>query len=91
MLLVVNGNGSLSPASIEFSLLLISGFIAAVVGGLDSLLGTVIGGMILGLSTAFVLMYISDSLFFIAPFIILLLALIIRPQGILGKKGGRRA
>lgn len=91
MLLVVNGNGSLSPASIEFSLLLISGFIAAVVGGLDSLLGTVIGGLILGLSTAFVLMYISDSLFFIAPFIILLLALIIRPQGILGKKGGRRA
>ena len=91
MLLVVNGNGSFSPASLEFSLLLISGFIAAVVGGLDSLLGTVIGGMILGLITAFVLMYVSDSLFFITPFVILLLSLILRPQGILGKKGGRRA
>jgi branched-chain amino acid transport system permease protein len=91
MLMVVNGNGSLSPASIEFSLLLISGFIAAVVGGLDSLLGTVLGGLVLGLITAFVLMYVSDSLFFIAPFVILLLALLIRPQGILGKKGGRRA
>lgn len=91
MLMVVNGNGSFSPASLEFSLLLISGFIAAVVGGLDSVLGTVLGGLILGLITAFVLMYVSDSLFFIAPFVVLLLALLIRPQGILGKKGGRRA
>jgi branched-chain amino acid transport system permease protein len=91
LLLVANGNGSFSTASIEFSLLLISGFIAAVIGGLESLLGAVIGGLALGIITAFVLMYISDSLFFIAPFVILLLVLFIRPQGILGKKGGRRA
>jgi branched-chain amino acid transport system permease protein len=91
LLLVANGNGSFSTASMEFSLLLISGFIAAVIGGLESLLGAVIGGLALGIITAFVLMYISDSLFFIAPFVILLLVLFIRPQGILGKKGGRRA
>jgi branched-chain amino acid transport system permease protein len=75
----------------EFSLLLISGFIAAVIGGLDSLVGAVIGGILLGLVTAFVLMYISGSLFFIAPFIVLLLVLFIRPQGIIGVKAGRRA
>jgi branched-chain amino acid transport system permease protein len=91
LLLVTNGNGSFSTASMEFKLLLISGFIAAVIGGLESLLGAVIGGLALGIITAFVLMYISDSLFFIAPFVILLLVLFIRPQGILGKKGGRRA
>ena len=91
LLLVANGNGSFSTASIEFSLLLISGFIAAVIGGLESVLGAVLGGLTLGIITAFVLMYISDSLFFIAPFVILLLVLFIRPQGILGKKGGRRA
>jgi branched-chain amino acid transport system permease protein len=91
LLLVTNGNGSFSSASMEFKLLLISGFIAAVIGGLESLLGAVIGGLALGIITAFVLMYISDSLFFIAPFVILLLVLFIRPQGILGKKGGRRA
>ncbi|MBP6148353.1 MAG: branched-chain amino acid ABC transporter permease [Candidatus Planktophila sp.] len=91
LLLVANGNGSFSTVSIEFSLLLISGFIAAVIGGLESLLGAVIGGLALGIITAFVLMYISDSLFFIAPFVILLLVLFIRPQGFLGKKGGRRA
>jgi branched-chain amino acid transport system permease protein len=91
LLLVANGNGSFSSASLEFSLLLISGFIAAVIGGLESILGAVLGGLALGILTAFVLMYVSDSLFFIAPFVILLLVLFIRPQGILGKKGGRRA
>jgi len=91
LLLTSNGNGSFSPESIEFSLLLISGFIAAVIGGLDSLVGAVIGGLVLGLATAFVLMYVSGSLFFVAPFVILLLVLFIRPQGIIGTKAGRRA
>jgi branched-chain amino acid transport system permease protein len=45
----------------------------------------------LGLVTSFVLMYISGSLFFIAPFVVLLLVLFIRPQGIIGVKAGRRA
>ena len=91
LLLTSNGNGSFSPASMEFSLLLISGFIAAVIGGLDSLVGAVTGGIFLGLVTSFVLMYISGSLFFIAPFVVLLLVLFIRPQGIIGVKAGRRA
>jgi branched-chain amino acid transport system permease protein len=91
LLLTSNGNGAFSPESAEFSLLFISGFIAAVVGGLDSLVGAVIGGIFLGLITAFVLMYISGSLFFIAPFVVLLLVLFIRPQGIIGVKAGRRA
>jgi branched-chain amino acid transport system permease protein len=87
----VNGNGNFSPDSIEFSLLLVSGFIAAVIGGLDSLLGAVIGGMFLGLTISFVLMYISGGLFFIAPFVILLAILFVRPQGIIGARAGRRA
>ena len=91
MFQTVNGNGTLSPDSIEFSLLLVSGFIAAVIGGLDSLIGAVIGGLVLGLMISFVLMYISSGLFFIAPFVILLLVLFIRPQGIFGAKAARRA
>lgn len=91
LLLTSNGNGSFNPDSMEFSLLLISGFIAAVIGGLESLVGSVLGGLILGLVTAFVLMYISGSLFFIAPFVVLLTVLFIRPQGIIGAKVGRRA
>jgi branched-chain amino acid transport system permease protein len=87
----VNGNGNFSPDSIEFSLLLVSGFIAAVIGGLDSLLGAVLGGLFLGILISFVLMYVSSGLFFIAPFIILLTVLFVRPQGIIGVKAGRRA
>jgi len=91
MLQTVNGNGTLSPDSIDFSLLLVSGFIAAVIGGLESLVGAVIGGLLLGFLISFVLMYISSALFFIAPFVILLVVLFIRPQGIIGAKASRRA
>ena len=91
MFQTINGNGTFSPDSIEFSLLLVTGFIAAVIGGLESLTGAVIGGLVLGLVIAFVLMYISSSLFFLAPFIVLLIVLFIRPQGILGVKAARRA
>ena len=82
---------TLGPDSIEFSLLLVSGFIAAVIGGLDSLLGAVLGGLFLGITISFVLMYVSSGLFFIAPFIVLLTVLFIRPQGIIGVKASRRA
>jgi branched-chain amino acid transport system permease protein len=91
MLQTVNGNGTLSPDSIDFSLLLVSGFIAAVIGGLESLVGAVIGGLLLGILISFILMYVSSALFFIAPFVILLIVLFIRPQGIIGAKAGRRA
>ena len=91
MFQTINGNGTLSPDSIDFSLLLVSGFIAAVIGGLDSLPGAVIGGLVLGLMISFVLMYVSGGLFFIAPFVILLLVLFIRPQGVFGAKAARRA
>jgi branched-chain amino acid transport system permease protein len=91
MFQTVNGNGTLSPDSIEFSLLLVSGFIAAVIGGLDSLVGAVMGGLIAGLVISFVLMYIGSGLFFIAPFVVLLIVLFIRPQGLFGAKAARRA
>jgi branched-chain amino acid transport system permease protein len=76
---------------LEFSLLLVSGFIAAVIGGLDSLVGAVMGGVLLGLFVAFTLIYLSSALFFIAPFVILMIVLFVRPQGIIGVKASRRA
>ena len=91
MLQTPNGNGSFSPDSLEFSLLLVFGFIAAVIGGLDSLIGAVVGALLLGLVLAFVLTYISGSLVFITAFGLLILVLLIRPQGIIGAKRGRRA
>jgi branched-chain amino acid transport system permease protein len=91
MLQTANGNGALSPDSLEFSLLLAFGFIAAVIGGLDSLLGAVFGALLLGLVLAFVLTYVGGSLVFITAFVLLLVVLIIRPGGIISQKAGRRA
>jgi branched-chain amino acid transport system permease protein len=91
MLQTANGTGALSPDSLEFSLLLAFGFIAAVIGGLDSLLGAVFGALLLGLVLAFVLTYVGGSLVFITAFVLLLVVLIIKPSGIVSQKAGRRA
>ena len=91
MLQTVNGTGALSPDSLEFSLLLTFGFIAAVIGGLESLPGAVLGAFILGLVLAITQIYISGTLVFIVAFVLLLLVLLIRPQGVIGAKVGRRA
>lgn len=87
----LNGNGSISPFALDFSLLLLCGFIAAVIGGLESLVGSVIGGLVLGIMISFILTYINSGLFFIAPFVILLFVLFLRPQGIFGREVGRSA
>ena len=91
LLQTVNGTGALSPDSLEFSLLLTFGFIAAVIGGLESLPGAVLGAFILGLVLAITQIYISGTLVFIVAFVLLLLVLLIRPQGVIGAKVGRRA
>jgi branched-chain amino acid transport system permease protein len=76
ILQTVNGIGGLSPESLEFSLLLVFGFIAAVIGGLESLPGAVLGALILGLVLAFVQIFISSTLMFIVAFLLLLLVLL---------------
>jgi len=91
LLQTVNGTGALSPDSLEFSLLLTFGFIAAVIGGLESLPGAVLGAFILGLVLAITQIYISGTLVFIVAFLLLLLVLLIRPQGFIGTRAGRRA
>ncbi|CAN2243052.1 LivH Branched-chain amino acid ABC-type transport system, permease components [Candidatus Planktophila dulcis] len=91
LLQTVNGTGAISPDSLEFSLLLTFGFIAAVIGGLESLPGAVLGAVVLGLVLAVVQIYISGTLVFIVAFTLLLLVLLVRPQGFIGSKAGRRA
>ena len=84
---LVTPSNSLSPNSLD--LLLVLGFVGAVIGGLESLLGAAIGGVVLGIGLAFILEYVSTSLAFPSAFIVLILVLLIKPSGILGKKGGR--
>jgi len=53
------------------------------------LIGAGIGGLILGIGLALILEYVSTSLAFPAAFIVLIIVLLIRPQGLLGKLRGR--
>jgi branched-chain amino acid transport system permease protein len=86
---VITPTSTLSPNSLD--LLFVSGFIAAVIGGLDSLVGAVVGGLVLGIGFSFILQYISSSVTFLAGFIILMIVLLVRPRGIFGKGVGRNA
>lgn len=91
ILQTANGSGSISPEAFEFSLLLVFGFVAAVIGGIESLIGAVLGGFTLGIILAMILMYVGGSLVFFAAFLILIFVLLIRPQGIIGVRSSRRA
>ncbi len=55
-----------------------------VLGGLGSLLGSVFGGMVLGLSEALTSLYIGPEWAPTVAFIVLILVLVTRPQGLFG-------
>ena len=63
----------------------LKGFCAAIIGGMSSGFGTVLGGLLLGLLESFGAGLISSGYKDAIAFIILLLILFIRPQGLFGK------
>jgi branched-chain amino acid transport system permease protein len=75
----------LAPNS--FDSILISGFVAAVLGGLDSPPGAVIGGLALGLALSYVSGYEGSALGPPAALVILVVVLMLRPGGLFA--GGR--
>lgn len=60
-------------------------FVAAVLGGIGSIPGAVLGGFIMGTSETMVTGYISSSYKDAIAFIILIAILIVKPTGIFGK------
>ena len=60
----------------------IKAFAAAIVGGLGSLPGAIVGGLIIGVAEQFVGLYLPPGLGEVSAFVILLVMLMIRPQGI---------
>ncbi|MEG1269424.1 MAG: branched-chain amino acid ABC transporter permease, partial [Oscillospiraceae bacterium] len=67
------------------SLLGLKAFVAAVLGGIGSIPGAVIGGFAIGIAESLTKGYISSSLADAIVFGILIVTLLIKPTGILGK------
>ncbi|MCP4751975.1 MAG: branched-chain amino acid ABC transporter permease LivH [Proteobacteria bacterium] len=64
----------------------IKSFTAAVLGGIGSIRGAALGGLVLGLTESFCTGYISSDWEDVFAFSILVLILIFKPSGILGKE-----
>jgi len=64
----------------------IKAFVAAVLGGIGSMPGAVLGSLVLGMTESFFTGYISSDYEDVFAFLILVFILIFRPAGILGRK-----
>lgn len=74
----------------QFDSILIFGFTAAVIGGLDSPVGAVVGGVLLGLALSYVSGYEGSSLVTLAALVVLIAVLMIRPGGLFSSTRERR-
>jgi branched-chain amino acid transport system permease protein len=61
-------------------------FPVVILGGLDSIGGAIIGGIIIGLLETFTGGYLSPSLRDVVPYVILVLILLLKPYGLFGLK-----
>ena len=64
----------------------IKAFVAAVLGGIGSVPGAMIGGILLGLIETITKAYISTNIADAIVFSVLIIVLLVRPTGLLGKK-----
>jgi branched-chain amino acid transport system permease protein len=88
-LLIAGDVSFISPTFMDQ--LIVFGFVAAVLGGLDSPIGAVVGGLLLGLALNYVRGYLDDSLLGMASLVILVIVLLVRPGGLFSTTPARRA
>ncbi len=79
MILLVDVTPTLGPA---YTLL---AFVIVIVGGLGSMPGALLGGVLIGVSEALAGLFIAPSAKSMFTFALLIVVLLLRPQGLLGK------
>lgn len=78
-----------SGLDLSLSVVVLAAFPVVLLGGLDSIPGTIVGGLIIGLSQGIFAASkapVVRSMVEIVPYIVLLIVLIIRPEGLFGQK-----
>jgi branched-chain amino acid transport system permease protein len=80
LLLLVEVSPPLGPAYTLLS------FVIVILGGLGSMPGALIGGVLIGLSEALAGLFVAPSMKSMFSFGVLIVVLLLRPQGLLGKR-----
>ncbi len=76
------------PISYYMGLVLtLKGFCAAMIGGLTNPMGAIVGGLVLGLVESLAIVFIASAYKDVVAFGVLLVIMILVPQGILGRRG----
>ena len=70
--------------------LFIKAFAAAVLGGLTSVAGAIVGGLIIGVIEQLAAGYIHTSMQEVAAFIVIIIVMVFIPNGLLGQKSVRK-
>lgn len=63
--------------------LVIKGFAVLILGGLGSIPGAIVGGMVLGVSEAFAAAFVSSAYKDVISFLLMILVLLVRPEGLM--------
>ena len=79
------GTGSFDTSLMQQ--VLVYAFAAAALGGFDSPLGAVVGGMIVGIADSLTIQYVGflDGIALVVPFVLILVVLLVRPNGLFGR------
>ena len=72
-------------------MIMIKGFVVAVIGGFTSFGGAIVGGLLLGVVETLSGVYISTAMKDIVSFAVLILVLLIRPTGLVAESVTKRA
>ena len=89
-LMGINVNRTISMTFAIGSSLGLYAFVAAVVGGIGSIPGAMLGGLVIGMVYSFSSAYINSSMASTFVYLILILVLLIKPTGIVGKNVGEK-